>query len=258
MFNTVHFNRLEFSHYVTHNRDNERFVPHHHIDYEILYIMRGSGSFLIEDTSYAFSDGTVFLIPPGIFHVLETPPQNDYERVCIYFPPELLPPCVSPPDRMCKAAGDDLMPLFLKFDRYADVYPKDVLYTLFVSFLSELIVTLTYSSRNDLTAQECIPPLVKNAVAFIAAHIEKPLALSDIASGVFVSPTHLSHAFSQTMHISVMQYVRLKKMFLARSLLQSGYAPTKVAALVGYADYPTFYKNYVAVMHLSPSREYVK
>ena len=66
------------------------FFKHHHVQYEILYIVHGSGSFIIENDLYNFSDGTIILVPPGKYHVMKIPSQDLYERYVINFSPCLL------------------------------------------------------------------------------------------------------------------------------------------------------------------------
>ena len=53
------------------------------MQYEILYIVHGSGSFIIENDLYNFSDGTIILVPPGKYHVMKISSQDLYERYVI-------------------------------------------------------------------------------------------------------------------------------------------------------------------------------
>ncbi len=254
MFNTVKYNQIGFMHQRTESVNRGNFTNHCHTSYEILFVMNGSGTFLIENTAYEFSKDAVFLIPPGRYHVLQVPPQRDYERCVINFAPELLPAAVHAPDNLQLKADDSVRELFLKFDRYADTYQDESLYALLLSFLTELLVILTHSQNEiESVRRSDIPPLVKKAVDYICRNLDKPLSVEQIAEQLFVSQSYLNHIFAKTMNIGIMGYARLKKMYEAREYLQRGYPVLRVAELLGYKSYPTFLRNYRAEFGKSPT-----
>lgn len=254
MFNSVNFDLLSFSHCISETTDRSDFQTHHHTNCEILYIVKGSGVFLIEDTAYEFSDGSVFFISPGTYHVLKIPPLRNYERCVLHFSSELLPPSVKKTKCKYMQADDELRSLFFKFDRYADEYPEKPLYSLFTALLTELTVNIEFDDEKNAPPQSEIPSLVKNAVNYIGMNLDKPLNMKILSESLYVSPTHLHHEFSRTMNISPMRYVKIKKMYEARNYILLGYPSVKVCEMLGYKDYPTFYKNYRSVFGISPSR----
>ena len=256
MFNYVEYKQILFQHNNTVGEvDRSRFFNHLHTTYEILFIINGSGTIVIEDNTYEYSQNAIFLIPPGKYHVLNTPPQRDYERFVINFAPELLPPSIKPPQAIHKSVGENIRALFYKFDQYADRFPERQLYTLLISFLHELLIILTSDDEVIPVRQADTHPLVKKAISYIGDNLDKPLELKDIADELFISQTYLTHIFTKTMNISVMRYVRIKKMYLAREYLQKGFLSTKVAEMLGYRDYPTFYKNYHNFFGSAPSTD---
>lgn len=256
MYNYVEYKQILFQHNNTIGEvDQSRFFNHLHTSYEILFIINGSGSIVIEDNTYEYAQNAIFLIPPGKYHVLKTPPQRDYERFVINFAPELLPSSIAPPQAIHKSVGENIRTLFYKFDQYADYYPERQLYTLLISFLHELLIILTSEEEIEPVRQSDTHPLVKKAISYIGENLDKPLELKDIADELFISQTYLTHIFTKTMKISVMRYVRIKKMYLAREYLQQGYLSTKVSEMLGYKDYPTFYKNYHNFFGSAPSND---
>ena len=85
--------------------------------------------------------------------------------------------------------------------------------------------------------------------------MDRPLDASLIAEALFVSKTYLSHVFAKTMNISLMRYVRMKKIYRAREYLKQGNSVTRTAELLGYDSYHTFLRNYYAEFHISPSED---
>ena len=253
MLNQILCNNIQFLHNFTQNNEKSHFTSHHHTDCEILCIVKGSGTFLIEDVSYEFTENTIFFIPPGKYHVLKTPPHENYERYVVSFPHELIPQCIAQLHGFCKKADPAVLDLFRKFDSYTKIYPAEPLHTLLLSFLSELLIILAYDTQNSDYSPLEMPQLVTGAIAFIAENLDTPLSTKDIAAHLFVSPSYLQHVFTKTMHISIMQFVRLKKMYTAREYLLRGFQPVQVASLMNFNDYPTFYKSFRSVFHISPS-----
>lgn len=257
MINCVNFSKIAYSHNVTEKNDRNDFSNHQHATYEVLFILKGSGTFLIENNCYEFTDNTIFLIPPGKYHVLQAPPQKEYERFIINFAPEFLPSSVSADQSLYLIVDDNIRSMFLRFDNYADTYSDEPLYALLLSFLTELLIVLTYGSARENARRMDLPEIVKNAVDYITQNLEKPLEIDTIAQNLFVSKSYLSHIFTQTMNISVMRYIRIKKMYAARGYLQRGYSAVQVAQMVGYDTYSTFLRNYQAEFSVNPSAEKV-
>ncbi len=255
MLNKIVFDHIQFSHSHDFDVDAHNFFHHQHSSFELLYVMQGEGTFLIESTSYQFTDRTVFLIPPGKYHVMKIPPQQNYERCIVNFSPELLPHCMKDTGILCKKADAAFGELFLKADKYADDYPPEPLYTLLLSFLSEALILLAYEKGKAEFKTTQLPKAVTDAIEIIEKNKDQPLTAGDIAKRLFVSETYLHHIFSRTMNISLMRYLRIKKMYLAREYLLRGTRPSEVCTLLGYKDYPTFFKNYRAVFNASPSED---
>ena len=243
-----------FSHSFSKEVESGSFYSHHHLFYELLFIVSGSGLFLIEDTAYEFSGSTVIVVPPQRYHVLKIPPQHDYERYVVHFPPELLPPPLRTEEPVVRQADEDMLALFERSERGSRLYGSEVLRILQGALVLEAMVALTGGGEQNVPATEAMPPLVQSAVRYICSHLDSPLDSSVIAKELYVSKTYLSHLFAKTMNISLMRYVRLKKMYRAREYLRRGMPVMRVAYLLGYDSYPTFLRNYRAEFGDLPSQ----
>ena len=65
-------------------------IPNYHDHLEIGYILKGSGHFAIGGKSYPVSQGDVFIVASGVFHLLEADPPGSLKVVNLYFLPELV------------------------------------------------------------------------------------------------------------------------------------------------------------------------
>ena len=84
------------------------------------------------------------------------------------------------------------------------------------------------------------------------AHLRDPLTLADICGELRLSQSYLSNKFSEYMKVSVIQYVRIKKIVAAHRCIVFGERPTKVAKDFGFSDYSTFYRANMKVIGRSP------
>ena len=79
-------------------------------------------------------------------------------------------------------------------------------------------------------------------------------SVEEIAAHFFVSASTISHHFKSRMGISIMKYIRHKRLLLAKTLLEKGEKPQKAAEKAGFREYSTFYKAYVQHFGEAPSR----
>lgn len=245
---------LTYSHGYTATTQQTQFVNHVHTTYELLFVYRGHGRFLLEDAEYSFLPNALFLIPPGKYHVLEQPPEQDYERCIINFAPHLLPAPIEPGQSFYRVTDDRVRALFQKMSTYVRTYTGEVLETLLKACMTEILVSVIPAPGEDVEGRN-VPPLVKSAIEYINTHLDEPLSVSRIADALFISKTHLSHLFADTMNTGLMHYVTIKKTYAAREMLRNGASVTEVCEHFGYRSYPTFLRNYRAQFGINPSQE---
>lgn len=244
-----------FTHSFTMEVESGSFHNHHHLFYEILFILNGSGMFLVEDTAYEFSGDTVIVIPPQQYHVLKIPPQRRYERYVVHFAPELLPDALQTSRPIVRQADEELIALFEKAERGAAVYEETPLRILQGALITEAMLALRFGKEAQDTPKTEIPAVVQSAVRYVRDNLDKPIDTASLAQALFVSKTYLGHIFAKTMNISLMRYVRMKKMYRAREHLKRGASVTRTAELLGYESYHTFLRNYCAEFGALPSQD---
>ena len=236
------------------SKDN--YYPKHvHDYYEILIILNGKGKFLIEGVEYNFENNTLFVIPPAKYHVMSKLPSNNYERITVYFNRELLPNFIENKLYYRKTIKPETLSLALKFNSYTKKYKTEILNELFKGFISEVLLLEFYDENEKENTSPFVSPLVKNAIEYINNNIDKPLTTKIIADALFISHTHLGHAFSSAMNCGIMHYVQIKKIYRAQELIKQGVPATMVAEMLGYKSYPTFIRNYKTYLNTIPSND---
>ncbi len=230
------------------------FAKHYHDFYEILYFAEGECEFVMEDVRCRFTAGDVVFILPGEHHYLDFDGvRSPCESWSLKFGdgaiPEFLLTRLSRKDKFY-TVSHGMNRILDDLDVIAGCDDEDERGVLAGCKLVELLVMLSHTPCSD-------KPLRKNKtiariVEYVDAHIREPLTLSDICGELRLSQSYLSNKFSQYMKVSVIQYVRIKKIVAAHRCIVFGERPTKVAKDFGFSDYSTFYRAYMKVIGHSP------
>ena len=242
-----------------------------HDQFEVLYLIDGEVRYHIEGEEYLAKSGDVIFVPPNEVHTLHCESGRRYERIVVLF--DLL---------MLKAALPQnevvLKNNFFQHRAKYRVIPKEVVRK---TQISELMYALTSACEQEKylpirtlslvcsliieldkvfemqTERGSVPIstdlIVKRAIEFINANIEKPLKLDEIAAHLYVSKSTLCHKFSRQMHVSINRYMTIKKIYHAASLIKNGMSAVEASMAVGYEYYTTFYHNYKQIIGVSPA-----
>ncbi len=94
---------------------------------------------------------------------------------------------------------------------------------------------------------------VAEAIDYIYVHIMERISVNDLAAAVSVSPAHLSRIFKQETGISVSEYIRQRKIDMAKNLLQySSYELADIAAMLSYSSQSHFIQHFHSQMGMTP------
>lgn len=93
---------------------------------------------------------------------------------------------------------------------------------------------------------------IEKALFYIDKHIEEPLLLSDIANELGYSPFYVSRIFSQAMGISIVSYIRMRKLQYAFSSLQKSNSVLDVALQYSFESHEGFTRSFKRFFGFSP------
>lgn len=94
---------------------------------------------------------------------------------------------------------------------------------------------------------------LQKAIDYIETHIEDPISLDDISEYVGFSKFYLNHMFSVYTGLSIMAYVRRKKLEYGLELLKTERRILDIAMAVGYSSERAFSRAVVNTYGYSPS-----
>lgn len=96
---------------------------------------------------------------------------------------------------------------------------------------------------------------VQKALWFVESHFREPITLEDIAAACQVSPFHLTRAFAGTMGLSLMRYVRARRLSEAARQLANGADDILTVALeTGYSSHEAFTRAFRDLFALTPEQ----
>ena len=232
------------------------FAKHYHDFYELLYFVSGECEFVMEDVRCRFGAGDVVFIMPGEHHYLDygtSPDKQPCESWSLKFGdgaiPDFLIGRLSEKDKFY-TVSHGMTRLLEDLDIIAGCDDEDERGVLPGCKLVELLVLLSHTQCSN-------KPLKKNKtiariVEYVDANLREPLTLADICNELGLSRSYLSNKFSEYMKVSVIQYVRIKKIVAAHRCIVFGERPTKAAKDFGFTDYSTFYRAYMKIIGHAP------
>lgn len=245
---------------------------HHHDFYEVYYLLSGQVEYWVDGRIIRMNPGDLLMINPQELHrpVIEQD-SPVYERIVLWINKEYLEGLGSGVNRLSRcfdtaSPGRTHLIHTSPSERTAitarlgelirEFYSRDLgsqlcADGLFLQFMVQLnrMAAHTQSQQEET---EALSPLVKKVLDYITEHIQQELSLEEIASCMFISKYHLSHAFSREVGVSVYRYIMLRRLMMARQMLLAGESAGQVCRSCGFSDYTSFYRAFKSEYGVSP------
>ena len=94
---------------------------------------------------------------------------------------------------------------------------------------------------------------VAEAIDYIYVHIMDRITVDELAGAIGISPTHLSRIFKQETGISVSEYIRQRKIDMAKNLLRfSNYDFVEIAVMLSYSSQSHFIQHFRSQVGMTP------
>lgn len=257
---------ISLSHGLEEHPDPAHYHVHTHTKAEIFYFLQGNGSYQIEGASYALEPGDVLVIRPAEAHYIKLSSGVPYERSCIHLNLGMLQ-AIDPEGLLLKPflerkAGRMNLYKSYEFKNGSRTYWDTMLSTVGdkrINILSGMLPLLNeiyniYLTREPETDTP-VNTLEYQIVHYVNNSLFSELKLDDICEKFFISKSQLFRVFKKATGTTIWQYVTLKRLARARTMLREGEKPTHVYALCGFNDYSAFYRAYVKRYDHGPNEE---
>jgi AraC-like DNA-binding protein len=251
--------RIDLHHSVAEVPNASEFERHTHKMFELIYVVRGNGRYVVEGAEYPLLPGTVLLLRPYEYHYVCPEESSPYERYVIHF------------DEGIAFENESTLACF-RDDRFgAGVYfPKesldgavlhafeslDVMHRFTLDEITLLpagkvmmrsVVTQILLLLGAARPAEPVAPrkdLLFGVIGYINGHLNENLTLDELSRRFFVSKYHLCRAFRQHTGTTFLSYLTTKRIAAAQQMIKEGVPVTEIAYRVGFRDYSSFYRAF--------------
>ena len=239
------------------NRQNQLDFPLHlHDAVEVVFVLQGSSTVVLENQRLPLGQGDLFLSFPNQVHGYEN--TRDFEGYVIIMTTKSLPafqavltenqPAV--PILHPEAPVAEKLKAFLQImwsDRHAD---SPLMLQGYGQVLLSKVLPL-FSIVPNTNA----PGTLQATLHYIDLHYTQPLTREEIANAVGYSPSHISHVFSGAMDMTLMEYITMLRMGEAKQLLRSTQLPvSRIAMQLGFSSIRSFNRFFRNETNMTPSQ----
>lgn len=243
---------------------------HYHEFCKLLFLVSGSGSYVVDGHRYALQSGDVVLIGSRSVHRPEMEAGIAYERIIIYISPEFL--------QKSACQGCDLLDCFsgkhghvlrlreqqrkallsmaaaLERELAGEEYGREILCE---SALLRLLVFLGRGQHGS-DAQMPAPVEPKNdriltMLRYMDAHLAEDLTVDALAEQFYISKYHLMRLFRKETGATIHTYLTLRRLTRARELIEGGMRATEACYRCGFRSYSSFTRAYGKHYGMTPT-----
>jgi len=230
-----------------------------HDFWELLYVDKDFVRIRLGHRNYLVSQGEFALIAPNQLHSVRPSATAAPFYVTVHFQTNLhrlgnLTDAVNP----VSEEGRHLLTKLLR-EKASSAYGANVLARCYIAEFLVNAVRATAAGQHapKLTTSfgaDAATQSVEKAIEFMGLNFSRHLALSEIAEGAGVSPSHLEHLFKKKVGCSIMTYLQDFRIQRAKKLLlESRFNISQIAEQTGYSSIYLFSRRFKEVLSVSPT-----
>ncbi len=250
-----------FQHKIDVKPSTEFMSAHTRNVYELIYVIDGDVTHIVEDKKYKLHSGDLVIIRPNTYHLIKIDSSDkDYERINIQFDEadvqadmSIVPDEINVVDTTNHARISGILS---KLDTYAETYEKSVFFKMLGGLLTEIVynVSLTDSieARQEISESNHV---IAEAISYINSNLFSIKSVEEVADAIFVTPSCFFKVFKKELRKGPKRYILDKRLLETQKLIKAGEKPTSIYEKCGFNDYTTFYRAYVEFFGHAPSKD---
>lgn len=249
---------------------------HYHNFYEIIYVLEGEYSSMIENQTYHLHKGDFLLIDQNVmhkYHYVEKK-HDSSQRIILWVTARMLAE-LSEGEMDLAACFSNRESCAYHFPIYYEEMLRGYLLKLAMSeimvgespgakkVLDKGYLTLFFGYLNILCKrreylfkdEELIShPLVEQVSDYIDTHIGEKITIEELASQVHMSKYHFLRKFKELTGVTAHSFLMDKRLIKACEELREGRNISQAYQVAGFADYSSFLRNFRAAYGVSPGK----
>lgn len=234
-------------------RSIQGWPEHSHDFYEIEYILSGSGTLILNDNRYRFSENTLMFFTPLDFEKLES--KSDITLLNISFNTEWIPDSIINYLTMPAVMHNYYFPYV---ERLTEEYNNSEKYnnTVIDNLLSVLLVDISRGIRKkEIEQGKRHSKNVRAALRYIQLHFRENITLDDVSKHVYTASTYLSSIFKKHTGKTFSEYLVEQRLMYARRLLcHTNHSITDIGFESGFSTYSHFSRCFKKKYGITPKQ----
>lgn len=241
---------------------------HSHNSYEIFFLVEGDTDYCVEGSRYHLTPGDIVLMRKGEVHIFQLRSAVRYERMCVNFE---ISKILEMTDSSRLLSVFNERPLG-KFNHYrTDLFPGNHWYEYMdkmcstddkgiqLCYLLPLLNDLTDGMKTVVDAPTIAEKdRTASIIKFINSRLTDDLSLDILSEHFYISKAHLNRIFKQATGTTAWEYITIKRLFLAKEMIDVGKTPGEVFQSCGFRDYTTFFRAFKRHFGCSPKEHFLK
>ena len=239
-----------YNHCIKTDQAQQKYLPHYHDMYEIIFLKEGDISYLTGDSTYTVRKNSLIFTRPGQLHSIRIDRDIPYDRYDLLFQPD---PMIAdllgqiPPEThvICFDANPLIIQLFDKLDFYYERLCEERLSRLLRHLTEEILLNLVFHvTQRHEDKHPVIQSLTRQALAYIEDNLQSLSGIDEICRQIGVSKSYLYRLFQVDLQTTPKAYIMEQRLNLARQEIILGAKATAVYTQCGFTDYSTFFRAY--------------
>ena len=227
----------------------------HNSSMEILHVIKGNGVIMINDRLYPLEDNCVYFIPPMLLHHSAPEDCENYCRSVVNLSLDYVLPLakITGFDGILKKLCDNVCTVLDKSD-------SDYIDNEFKSFQSNkksdrsialinILLCLSKAKETKYTINNQITAII----GYINDNLSEKITLESICKKFHISKYYLCHIFKETTGMSIMNYILIQRITLAKNLMiNTDSSISEIAISSGFSCFSYFSRMFKKSENISP------
>lgn len=251
---------------------------HYHNFYEIIYVLEGTYSSMVENQTYDLKKGDFLLIDMNVMHrynqAEDSSKHTDSKRIILWITPAMLNKLSDGAMDLTACFGEgmgrvyhfpvyyeELLRGYLLKLALQDVMSGEIpgskavadrgLLTMFFVYLRNLCAKEEYSLMAENVTYH---PLVEQVNDYVDSHIGEQITVEQLADYVHMSKFYFLRKFKELTGVTVHGFINHKKMIRAAELLWEGKNINTICQETGFVEYSVFLRNFKKAFGVAPGK----
>lgn len=248
------------------DEDGENLVPHSHDCYELFIMLEGELFYTVKKRKYRLRPTEVIVVPPNHSHLVtreKKQTQNAVVRGMTFqfeiqkdLPPEFA--FLLEVEKFRLNNIPEMITLIHTITHHRSIFSPNEFQVLLKTYTAQFLMLLYKFSYVSVNEDKTLSHLTLHIVAFINQHLTEKINVKALASTLKFTESYMTKTFKKDMKLSIMQYIKQRRMLLAESLIFGGEKPIQAMYKSGFTDYSNFFKDFVKTYGITPREMWLK